>query len=163
MLALSITATGRSLGDHAGHPYTGPVEIVPFEPWHLSWLTETTEPALVARTPDYGAALKAGGPCYTAFAGEHVVACAGMILCWADRATAWSMLSAEMGAHVFSIHRAVVRFLATYPVRRVECTVDPRSAVAVRWVTRLGFQYEGTMAAYTPLGDTMDLYARIRR
>lgn len=92
-----------------------------------------------------------------------VVACAGVILCWADRAQAWSMLSAEIGTHVVSIHRAVARFLAAYPVRRLECTVDPRSAAAVRWVTRLGFQYEGTMAAYTPLGDTMDLYARIRR
>ena len=163
MLALSITATGRSLGDHADHPYHGPVEIVAFEPWHLSWLTETTEQAWIARTPDYGAALKAGGPCFTAFAGMTVVACAGVILSWANRAQAWSILSADMGAHVFSIHRAVVRFLAAYPVRRVECTVDPRSAVAVRWVTRLGFQYEGTMAAYTPLGDTMDLYARIRR
>ena len=163
MLALSIAAARRSPGGNADSPYHGPVDIIPFEPWHLAWLTETTEQAWIARTPAYAASLKAAGPCYTAFAGMTVVACAGVMLCWTDRAQAWSMLSASVGLHAFAVHRAVKRFLDAYPVRRVECTVDPRSEIAVKWVRRLGFQYEGTMAAYTPLGDTMDLYARIRR
>lgn len=68
-----------------------------------------------------------------------------------------------MGRYVMGVHRAVKRFLDSSPVRRIECSIDPRSEMAVRWAVRLGFKYEGTMDAYTPQGDTMDLYARIKR
>ena len=135
--------------------------MVPFEPWHLSWLTDTTEQAWIARTPDYARALKDGGPCFTAFAGMRVVACAGIVPYWEGRVQAWSILSADVGAYAMGIHRAVRRFLDTYPARRIECSIDPRSETAVRWATRLGFEYEGTMRGYTPSGDTMDLYARV--
>ncbi|MGH8743487.1 MAG: hypothetical protein ACREUY_04335 [Burkholderiales bacterium] len=140
-----------------------PLDIVPFEPWHLEWLTATTEQAWLARTPAYGASLKAAGPCFSAFAGMRVIACAGVTPCWAGRAKAWSMVSDDLGRYVMGVHRAVKRFLDSYPARRIECDVDPRSDVAVRWAVRLGFEYEGTQRAYTPSGDDMDLYARIRR
>lgn len=95
-------------------------------------------------------------------AGLDVIACAGAFEVWSGRAQAWSMLSLRMPGYVMGVHRAVKRFLESYQVRRVEITVDPRSEIAVRWATRLGFTYEGTMPGYTPQGDTMDLYARIR-
>jgi hypothetical protein len=135
---------------------------VPFEPWHLDWLTETTAQAWLGKDLAYGRMLKSAGSCYTAFAGAQVIACAGAFQVWDGRAQAWAMLSTSLPQYVLSVHRAVKRFLDDYQVRRVECTVDPRSKLAVRWAVRLGFSYEGTMPGYTPQGDTMDLYARVR-
>lgn len=111
---------------------------------------------------DYAQSLKNGGPCFTAFAGMEVIACAGVIPQWEGRAQAWSMLSAQVDRYRFGIHRAVKRFLMDYPMRRIECTVDPRSEKAQVWARRLGFTYEGTMRGYTPQGDAMDLYAIVR-
>lgn len=95
-------------------------------------------------------------------AGMDVIACAGAFEVWNGRAQAWSMLSLRMPEYVMGVHRAVKRFLDSYKVRRVEITVDPRSEAAIQWAKRLGFTYEGTMPGYTPQGDTMDLYARVR-
>ena len=95
-------------------------------------------------------------------AGAQVIACAGVFLYWPERAQAWSVLSADVGQYIMSVHRAVAKFLAAYQCRRVEIHVDPRNPLAVRWATRLGFQYEGTMRAFTPGGHAMDLYARVR-
>lgn len=128
----------------------------------MLWLTETTEEAFVPRTPEYAQALKAAGPAYTAMAGMQVIACAGAFLYWEGRAQAWSVLSVEVERYILRIHRAVVRFLNAYPVRRIEIDVDPRSPLAVKWATRLGFVYEGRRPSFTPNGVTMDLYARIR-
>ena len=135
---------------------------MPFEPWHLEWLTDTTAQAWLGKDLTYGAMLQKAGPCYTAFAGDQVIACAGVLPIWEGRAQAWSLLSTALPQYVMGVHRGVKRFLDTYPIRRLECTVDPRSATAIRWAERLGFVREGTMPGYTPQGDTMDLYARVR-
>lgn len=136
---------------------------MPFEPWHLDWLTVQTEQAWVAATPEYGQALAMAGPAFSAFAGADVIACAGVVPLWEGRAQVWSLLSSDLARYSFGVHRAVKRFLDGYHVRRLECTVDPRAERAVRWARRLGFVYEGTMAAYTPQGHDMDMYVRIRR
>lgn len=135
---------------------------MPFEPWHLELLTEMTAEAWLGKDQRYGAMLKQAGPAYTAFAGMDVIACAGAFQLWEGRAQAWSMLSVAVPQYILGVHRAVKRFLDQYPVRRVEITVDPRSEKAVAWAKSLGFSYEGTMPRYTPQGDTMDLYARVR-
>lgn len=162
MLAvLNDTARG-SVSDHAEAAHARrPLDVVPFEPWHLEWLTEMTAEAWLGKDLNYGRMLKSAGPCFTGFVGDQVIACAGAFQVWEGRAQAWSMLSTALPQHIMGVHRAVKRFLDRYPVRRVEITVDPRSAPAVKWAQRLGFSYEGTMPGYTPQGDTMDLYARV--
>ena len=47
--------------------------------------------------------------------------------------------------------------------RRLETMVDPTHAAAVRWITRLGFEREGTCRSYAPDGRDLDIYARVRR
>ena len=58
------------------------VEIVPFEPWHLNWITLRPEQAhmQVYLKPEYGPWLKKSGICYTAMCGTTVIVCAGGIL-----------------------------------------------------------------------------------
>ena len=110
----------------------------------------------------YGDMLKQSGPCFTAFAGMDVVGAAGIIPLWEGRAQVWSLFSDLIRDYPMAIHRAVKRYILSYEVARLECTVDPRDERAVNWARRLGFQYESTMPKYTPVGSTMDMYVRIR-
>lgn len=113
-------------------------------------------------TLDYGRAMQQAGPCFTAFAGPQVIACAGVIHCWAGRAQVWSLMSEHLPTYGAWIHRAVVRFLKACPIRRVELTVDPEFPQAVAWARRLGFTYESTMPGYGPQGETHEMYVRVR-
>ena len=163
MLAtFDATARGNA-GDHATDANPGcPVDIVPFEPWHLEYLTETTAQAWLGKDYLYGRNLQRAGPCYTAFAGEHVIACAGVFMVWDGRAQAWSMLSTDVTRYVKTVFRETKRFLDGYLCRRIECTVDPRSEQAKNWARHLGFNFNGLMPAYTPGGDDMELWAMVR-
>lgn len=111
-------------------------------------------------TPAYGRSLQQAGPCYSAFVGNQVIACAGIVEIWTGRAQVWSLLSDQMPQYRKTIHRAVQQFLAGYRVRRLECIVDPRSAAAVRWARHLGFKYESTMRRYTPGGEDQFMMVR---
>ncbi len=135
---------------------------MPFEPWHLEWLTETTAQAWLGRSRAYAVSIKNGGPAYSAFVGLEVVACAGVIQQWEGRAQAWSLLSVSVPHYARPVFAATKRFLLSYESRRIECTVDPRSAAAKNWARHLGFTYEGLMQAYTPQGDDMELWALVR-
>jgi hypothetical protein len=136
---------------------------VPFEPWHLDWLQ--LQPAQVALsstlTVAHGQFLQQAGPCYSAFVGMDVIACAGVVEFWTGRAQVWSLLSEQMPQHTRTIHRAVKRFLADYRVARLECVVDPRSLAACRWAEHLGFVLEGPMPKYTPAGETQLMLVRL--
>lgn len=118
---------------------------------------------MIELTPRYGDALEKAGPCFSAFAGESVIACAGVLEIWPGRAQVWSLLSEDVGMYGFRVHLAVKRFLNAYRCRRLECVIDPRSARAIAWATALGFRREGFMEAYTPNGDDQDLYVRLTR
>lgn len=114
-------------------------------------------------TVQYGRSLEAAGPCYSAFCGERVIACAGIVEFWQGRSQVWSLLSESMQSHKKAIHRAVKSFLKGYRVRRLECVVDPRSDASMRWAEHLGFHVEHPMACYTPDGDDQLMYVRIER
>jgi len=115
-----------------------------------------------ALTLDYGRALCAAGEGFTAFAGVTVIACAGVVRCWPGRAQAWSLMSEHLPQYKKSIHKAVTRYLDRCVVRRLEMTVDPTHAAAMRWAERLGFTYESTMPGYGPFGETHAMYVRLR-
>ena len=140
------------------------IDVVPFEPWHLSWLTLQAAQRVLSSslTVQYGRSLVSAGPCYSAFAGMEVIACAGVVEIWAGRAQVWSLLSEQMPRYRKAVHKAVKGFLDGYRVRRLECVIDPRSETAKRWAQHLGFIYEGTMHAYTPEGENQLMYVRIQ-
>ena len=108
----------------------------------------------------YGEALKTAGPCYSAFVGADVIACAGVMQFWTGRAMVWSLLSDQMPTYRKAIYKGIKSFLDGYQCRRLECTIDPRSDRAKRLARHLGFTYESTMPGYTPLGDTQEMWVR---
>lgn len=138
---------------------------MPFEPWHLHWLTLQPTQAHLSEllTDAHGEAIQKAGPCYSAFVGADVIACAGVIQMWPGRAQVWSLLSDKMPLYARDIHRAVKNYLLAYRVRRLECIVDPRHDAAVRWAEHLGFVKEGVMRAYDMHGNDQAMYVRLQR
>lgn len=138
---------------------------MPFEPWHFHWLRLQPTQAHLASlmTDEHGEAIMTAGPCFSAFVGYDVIACAGIIQLWPGRAQVWSLLSESMPLYYRTIHRAVKRYIQDYPVRRLECIVDPRHHDAVRWAEHLGFVKESTMSAYDMHGNDQAMYVRVQR
>ena len=122
MLAVLGAVTGDDRGIDAATRHPRPVDIVPFEAWHLQWLTlqASQDPTWVPLTYDYGLALKTAGPCHTAFVGASVIACAGIVRYWEGRAAAWALLSDQMPEYRKAIHKAVKAFLAGFECRRLD-------------------------------------------
>ncbi len=139
------------------------LDLVPFETWHLEWLNlqETQQVLSPLLTAHYGRSLQGAGPCYSAFFGHQVIACAGVVELWKGRAQVWSLLSESMPRYRKTIHHAVKSFLKGYRVKRLECVVDPRDDKAMRWAEHLGFHVEHRMRAYNPDGSDQLMYVRL--
>lgn len=138
--------------------------VVQFRPEHLHGLLLQPSQAIMQQTladPAYGQSLAAAGPAYSAIHDDQVLACAGLIPQWPNRALAWALVASEAGRHMISIHKAVLKTLSAYPCRRIETAVSCNFSNGHRWATMLGFQKEGTMRAYTPDGSDCNLYARL--
>lgn len=140
------------------------MEIVPFLPEHLTRIVlQRSQVALSPEIlkPEYGTALQAAGPCYSAVEGDEVFACAGFYPQWEGRAIVWALVSGDAGRHFVRIHRAVLRAFEMHPYRRVETAVADGFAEGDRWAQMLGFKCEGLMQSYLPGGGDAWLYARI--
>lgn len=110
-----------------------------------------------------GAALAAGGPAFTATGeGGRPICCIGLVEHWEGRALAWAVLGAGAGRHLVAITRAVRRFLALAPWRRIEAAVECGFAPGHRWARLLGFALEAErMTAWSGERD-FALYAHVR-
>lgn len=97
---------------------------------------------------------------WTALNGDEVVGCGGVIDHSGGRGEAWALLAGGAGAQLVSITRAVRRFLAAAPYRRVEAVTACNFPPARRWVTMLGFRFEGLMSAYCDDGSDAERWAR---
>jgi RimJ/RimL family protein N-acetyltransferase len=89
------------------------------------------------------------------------VVLAGLIDQGGGRALAWQWTGRNLCRERFGVHRAVARYLAHAPFRRIEMHVDPRNNAAARWAIRLGFDFEAIMRRYFESGEAL-LFARIR-
>jgi len=140
------------------------MRVVPFDPSHLEILELQESQQLFRKFFDknYGPALQASGPCFTAIDDGQVLICAGAARQWDNRAIAWSLISAHAGRQFVRIHKAVTRFLETTDFNRIEAFVDADFEQAHRWIEMLGFQREGYMRQFTPDGRDSFLYARLK-
>ena len=138
--------------------------VVPFNPAHLEILALQPSQVHFSKLfdPEYGPALAAAGPCFTAVEGDEIIACSGVIKHWENRATAWALISGNAGPYFVRIHKAVKRFLDTTDFKRVEAYADAGFEQGHRWLKMLGFEEEGYMRCFSPVGDDAVLYARIK-
>jgi hypothetical protein len=138
--------------------------IQPFKPHHLHELLLQPSQAMMQPTlsiPGYGEGLAAAGPAFTGIHNDEVIACMGLIPQWEGRAVAWGLIGSEAAPHFVGITKAIFKTMKMYPFRRIETAVATNFDQGHRWMGMLGFQNEGTMKSFTPMGDDCDLYARI--
>lgn len=140
--------------------------VVPFEPFHIELLraqgVQDAQLTEVSYVPASCAKfLKPAGPCVTAFQGATVLVCGGIMTASPGTGVAWALLSNEAARHMLWLHRAVLRFIETQRLRRLEATVVEGFPAGCRWVELLGFEFEGRMRAYGPDGETHLRYARV--
>jgi hypothetical protein len=141
------------------------IEIVKFKAEHWDQIQgQDTTAYLAPLIPKDQAAMLAKSPySYTLFAGERIVAIAGVMEYWPGRGEAWAELAQTSRKEFLPIHNAVKRFLEVCPFERVEAAVDVNFGAAHRWVSLLGFELEApVMKKYGVDGHDYSLYARVR-
>lgn len=98
--------------------------------------------------------------------GRHALGIGGIEPVWQGRYVLWSY-DAGLGLgdwkRVLRFTRLRIdRAFEDPAVRRIEATGAIDSPRFCRFLQRLGFELEGRMAAYSPTGATMDMFARVR-
>jgi len=103
----------------------------------------------------------ANGIAMAAVKDGRILALGGIVKLWADRGTAWGLLSTDLQASMPAIHKVVWRVIDTSPLARVEAQVAVGHEAGQRWVRMLGFQHEGVARAFWQ-GRDYDLFARVK-
>lgn len=137
--------------------------VVPFLPEHLKGFNVQADQKEIigyAEQFNYPEFLFNAGPAYSGFVGEKCVVCAGVSPDAPWMATAWAVVAQV--APMFSVTKAIIRFLDGTKFKRIQTPVRQDFTNAHQWARMLGFEKEGSMRAYDQDGNTHDLYARIR-
>ncbi|MFM0501873.1 hypothetical protein [Paraburkholderia caffeinilytica] len=143
-----------------------PLIAASFKPQHFLLLASHPAGAPYVRTAaDAGhLAHLAANPSFSAFCGERVLACGGLLPWWNGSASAWIAVAADIGAsRMLELHHIVRRLLDSRPERRISADVLTIAQNGHRWARALGFVNEGRMRSYTPEGLDAELYARVRQ
>lgn len=140
--------------------------VEPFAPEHLARIAlQPHQQPMRAfiQTPGYGEML-AQTDAFSAFIGERVIGCAGVMTLWEGRGTAWALLAGDLGAeNMRRVHYAAKRYFEACTLRRIEATCDVNFREGHRWLTLLGFTLETpVMRGYRPDGGDESMYVRIR-
>lgn len=106
------------------------------------------------------------GPCYSAFNGDDLVACAGVNILWPGVGEAWMVSTPNIFANKKFLHKSVKdilqRIINNHSLFRVQATVLFGFEKGRIWVERLGFKREGVMKKYDRDGNDYWLYAMVR-
>jgi hypothetical protein len=121
---------------------------------------QTREQAVLREAPEALDEL-ARGHAFTAMADGEVIGCGGIIEWWPDRCSVWAIVGVDAGPHMRGITRMVRMVLDRYPSRRIEATVRADFEAGFHWAVLLGFEMEALLRAYSPLGETVWMLARI--
>jgi hypothetical protein len=129
----------------------------PYKPEHLQELILQPAQARVRANlsdPEYAQAL-VGEHSFTLKMNGKVVACFGVLKLWEGRGDAWALISGDIGARGMRRLHFEIR-------KRLEAEHEAGFEQAKRWLSLLGFQYEGPLLKYTPDGRDCLRYARIK-
>lgn len=142
------------------------IVIVPAAPAHFARLAvqegQAEETALL--TPAIaGSACADPGMAFAVLDGALVLGIGGGQRCWPGRVTLWCYLATGIGPRFVAVHRAVARFIAGLPDRRIEAVAICGFVAAHRWLDLLGFDEPALLLrGYTPAGGDAVLRARVR-
>lgn len=108
----------------------------------------------------YASLPRISGSALTAWDGERIMLCGGIMPMGPRIGVLWALLSADAGTHMLWLHRATKRFIEINPPKRLEASVEKGFPQGCRWLELLGFRFEGEMSAYGLNGETHLRYAR---
>ena len=145
-------------------------EVTPFEPMDLE--------AFRGTSLTYGSAFEdwaqeivvshqRDGRVWTGRWNGAVAAVAGYAEPWPGRACIWIAILDDFpqsvnGAVALALTRLGRKLISGMPHRRIEATVLAGFDAGERWARMLGFEYEGTLRCYDPLGRDHQLFAIVR-
>ena len=138
------------------------IEFVPFQPEHLAQIQLPQHQAEYYQRlirPGYAESL-ATGPAWTAFDGDRVIGCAGLLEQWSGRSIAWAMagdIPTDSGPSILEKLKSV---LADQP-GRIEITAPTNNGAACGVAMALGFVAEGMLKSYGPDGSDHILFAKV--
>ena len=99
---------------------------------------------------------------YTGLCDGVPVFCYGLTPVWEGRAIAWALIGEDIKKHAKELHETAKYILGNSVYRRIEATIDPTFKTSIRWIERLGFKYECTFKSYSPSGEDMLSYVRLK-
>jgi hypothetical protein len=94
--------------------------------------------------------------------GDCTIACGGIVEAWPGRALAWSLITPRAFRYFRTLHRLVKTVLDDSPWARIEIDVSATHEAGKRWAEHLGFELECVRRKFTPDGQDMILYARVK-
>lgn len=135
-----------------------------FRPFHLELMraqgVQSAQARELSHVPPDCESVKPAGVALTAFAGDRVILCGGVIPMRPQVGTLWALVSADAGLHMLWLHRATKRVLTLQHWERIEATVEEGFPEGCRWLTLLGFKSEGPMPKYGLNGETHIRFGR---
>lgn len=135
--------------------------VVPFDPDHLAQIdVQDAQIGTFPDTQEYRERLMDAGPCWSLLDGDgNPLACAGLWIPWEGRGVLWAIL----GRHtpMLDLTRAAQSMFDEIRIRRLEFFVEVSFPQGHRWALMLGFQPEGTMRAFDPMGRDYILYSKV--
>jgi hypothetical protein len=135
------------------------MRVEPYRPYHVQLLiaqgVQPSQARQVSHVPaTYASVEKPPGIALTAFDGDEVLLCGGIIPTRPGIGILWALLSANSGRRMLWLHRATQRVLTLEQWQRIEADVPDDFPQGCRWLELLGFKYEGPMPKYGLNGET---------
>jgi len=144
------------------------IELRPFEIEHAMQILVRPEQYSEKNRGDFekwAKINKEGGPAYSAFYGETLLACAGIRIMWDGVGEAWAIFSKEIihfkkSAYVIT-RRELDRIITENNLHRVQAHADANFPLASRFLEGLGFECECLMKKFQPNGNNSYLYSKV--
>ncbi|MBN2323805.1 MAG: hypothetical protein JXQ30_08720 [Spirochaetes bacterium] len=141
------------------------LRIVPFELDHLN--------QVVFRAVEFGryefienykeTFLK--GPAYSAFDGESLVFCGGVVIYWKGVGEGWLICNHTIRKYIrevcFYVGEYLKKIISEDDLHRVQATVPAQWGQGVRFLERMGFQREGLLRKYSKDAEDYYIYSRV--
>jgi hypothetical protein len=139
------------------------LEVRPFKPYHIDLLraqgVQSAQLRAVSHVPgNFDTVL----PGVTAFDGDWVILCGGIVITAPRRGVCWALLGERATRHMNWLHYATKRYIELHSWQRLQASVEDGFTAGCRWLDLLGFHREGSMRNYGDGGETHLLYARYK-
>lgn len=142
------------------------MKLVPFDPWHLVQMKRKETPdgvsflsiaQLLAKGKE-----KMNGPSYTLFNDDgRIVGCGGLVVLWNGVGEGWGVPADIIKDYGKEVYEASLNFIAEQRnvFHRIQATVVCGFEIGEKYLTALGFEYEGILRKYGADGKDHKMFS----